>query len=192
VLFPTEWTHYLDSVFAAGLVRIPLLLPLLEICGRVGDASRGHVNAADHLFSGTFSTRTLDIRLMLCIKRSPFARAEVGAPNWAFWSSASGRCWPTQPLVSCRPWSSLRSGRLAARFRSSVALVGRTRLVGAPQDLWVLPRPDRHGRVRGTLACARGFRRGRGSPVGGVEAGNSRRDSGSAQIRSASLHVGWW
>jgi hypothetical protein len=25
-----------------------------------------------------------------CIKRSPFARAEVGAPNWAFWSSASG------------------------------------------------------------------------------------------------------
>ena len=50
--------------------------------------------------------------------------------------------------------------------------------------------PGSPRKVRGTLACTAGFRRGRGSPVGGVEAGNSRRDTCSAQIRSASLYVG--
>ena len=37
-------------------------MPLLEVCGRVRNAPRGHVNAADHLVNGTFSTRTPDNR----------------------------------------------------------------------------------------------------------------------------------
>jgi hypothetical protein len=44
------------------LARNPLSVPLLEVCGLVGNAQRGHVNAADHLVSGTLSTRTPDNR----------------------------------------------------------------------------------------------------------------------------------
>ena len=47
--FPTWRTHYLDSVSAAHLARIPLSLLFLELSGYYVNAVRLHVNAADVL-----------------------------------------------------------------------------------------------------------------------------------------------
>jgi len=47
--FPAWWTHYLDSVSAAGPVQIPFSLLLLELNGYCVNAVLLHVNAADVL-----------------------------------------------------------------------------------------------------------------------------------------------
>jgi hypothetical protein len=47
--FSAWWTHYLDSVSAAGPVQVPLSLLLLELSGYCMDAVQLHVNAADVL-----------------------------------------------------------------------------------------------------------------------------------------------
>ena len=47
--FPTWWMRYLDSVSAAGLVRLPLSLLFLELSGYYVNAVQLHVNAADVL-----------------------------------------------------------------------------------------------------------------------------------------------
>ena len=47
--FAACWTHYLNTVSAAGLVQIPLLLPFLELIGDCVNAVRLHVYAADVL-----------------------------------------------------------------------------------------------------------------------------------------------
>ena len=43
------WTHYLNTVFAADLVRSPLLLLFLELSAYCVNAVRRHVYAADVL-----------------------------------------------------------------------------------------------------------------------------------------------
>ena len=43
------WTHYLNTVFAADLVRSSLLLLFLELSGYCVNAVRRHVYAADVL-----------------------------------------------------------------------------------------------------------------------------------------------
>ena len=43
------WTHYLNTVFAAGMVRSSLLLLFLELVGYCVNAVRRHVYAADVL-----------------------------------------------------------------------------------------------------------------------------------------------
>ena len=50
-------TRYLEQCQGRELARNPLSLPLLGVCGCVRNAPLGHVNAADHLVSGTFSKR---------------------------------------------------------------------------------------------------------------------------------------
>jgi len=55
-------TRYLEHCSRRELARNPLSVLLLEVPGLVQDALRGHVNAADHLVSGTFSIRTPDNR----------------------------------------------------------------------------------------------------------------------------------
>jgi len=47
--FSAWWTHYLDSVSAAGPVQVPLSLLFLELNGYCVNAVRRHVNAADVL-----------------------------------------------------------------------------------------------------------------------------------------------
>ncbi len=49
VHFPTWWTHYLNSVSAAGPVQVPLSLLFLELSGYGVNAVQSHVNAADVL-----------------------------------------------------------------------------------------------------------------------------------------------
>jgi len=49
VHFPAWWTHYLDSVSAAGPVQVPLSLLFLELSGYDMNAIQLHVNAADVL-----------------------------------------------------------------------------------------------------------------------------------------------
>jgi len=49
VHFPVWWTHYLDSVSAAGPVRIPFSLLFLELTGYCVNAVQLHVHAADVL-----------------------------------------------------------------------------------------------------------------------------------------------
>ena len=46
---PAWWTHYLNSVSAAGLVQVPLSLLFLELSGYYVNAVQLHVNAADVL-----------------------------------------------------------------------------------------------------------------------------------------------
>ena len=45
--FSAWWTRYLDSVSAARLAQIPLLLLFLELIGYGVNAIQLHVNAAD-------------------------------------------------------------------------------------------------------------------------------------------------
>ena len=59
-------TRYLEHCQRRELARNPLSLPLLGVCGCVRNAPRGHVNAADHLVSGTFSKRAPDNRRSAC------------------------------------------------------------------------------------------------------------------------------
>ena len=47
--FPAWWTHYLNSVSAAGQVQIPLSLLFLELSGYYVNAVQLHVHAADVL-----------------------------------------------------------------------------------------------------------------------------------------------
>jgi hypothetical protein len=49
VHFLAWWTHYLNSVSAAGLVQILLSLLFLELSGYCVNAVQLHVNAADVL-----------------------------------------------------------------------------------------------------------------------------------------------
>jgi hypothetical protein len=49
VLFRALWTHYLNSVSAAGQVQIPLSLLFLELRGYCVKTVQLHVNAADVL-----------------------------------------------------------------------------------------------------------------------------------------------
>ena len=49
VLFPTWWTHYLDSVLAAGSMQVPLSLLFLELSRYCVNAVRRHVYTADVL-----------------------------------------------------------------------------------------------------------------------------------------------
>jgi hypothetical protein len=49
VLFAAWWTRYLNSVSAADLVKIPLLLLFLELSGYYVNAVQLHVHAADVL-----------------------------------------------------------------------------------------------------------------------------------------------
>ena len=49
MLFPAWWTHYLNSVSAAGQTQTPLSLLLLELIGYCVNAVQLHVNAADVL-----------------------------------------------------------------------------------------------------------------------------------------------
>ena len=47
--FPVWWTRYLDSVSAAGPVKVPFSLLFLELSGYFVNAVQLHVNAADVL-----------------------------------------------------------------------------------------------------------------------------------------------
>ncbi len=47
--FPAWWTHYLNTVSAAGPVRLSLSLLFLELNGYCVEAVRLHVDAADVL-----------------------------------------------------------------------------------------------------------------------------------------------
>jgi len=49
VLFPAWWTHYLNSVSAAGPMKVPLSLLFLEPSGYYVNAVQLHVYAADVL-----------------------------------------------------------------------------------------------------------------------------------------------
>ena len=47
VHFPTWWTHYLNSVSAAGPVQVPLSLLFLELSGYYVNTVQLHVHAAE-------------------------------------------------------------------------------------------------------------------------------------------------
>ena len=49
MLFAASWTHYLDSVYAADPVQIPLSLMLFELSGYYVNTVQLHVHAADVL-----------------------------------------------------------------------------------------------------------------------------------------------
>ena len=49
MLFPGSWAHYLDSVFAAEPMQIPLSLMSFELSGYYVTAVQLHVSAADAL-----------------------------------------------------------------------------------------------------------------------------------------------
>jgi len=51
VLLPARWTHYLNTVSAAGQVQIPLSLLFFELSDYCENAVGGHVAAADALVS---------------------------------------------------------------------------------------------------------------------------------------------
>lgn len=51
MLFAASWTHYLDTVSAAGTVQTPLSLPFLELTGCCVNTVQLHVNAAGVLVS---------------------------------------------------------------------------------------------------------------------------------------------
>lgn len=103
------------------------------------------------------------VQYPFCIKRSPFARAEVVAPNWAFWSSASGAL-----------LADSAAGKLSAMvvapalvdwlLDSDPALRWQVErdLAGAPQDLWgaTVPGSPRKGSGHACLRYRIPTRRG--------------------------------
>ena len=110
-------TRYLEQCQGRELARNPLSLPLLGVCGCVRNAPRGHVNAADHLFSGTFSKRTPDNRRSV----SPWHR--IG--SWANHIHNGMFC--------ASPASRIRNPRIAPIRRcASESLPASSRATGTP------------------------------------------------------------